>query len=113
VEREGARIRHQKRFGKGGVNVNFVEQDPASNVITVRTFERGVEGETWSCGTGVAAAAISASFHSGTDISSFQVLTRGGELNVTFRSQSNQRFTDVCLSGPASHVYDGTIDIVV
>ena len=113
VEREGARIRHQERFGKEGVNVNFAEQGPASHEITVRTYERGVEGETWSCGTGVAAAAITACFHSGSDKSSYQVLTRGGELNVSFKSQENQQFTEIYLSGPASHVYDGTIDIVV
>jgi len=113
VEREGAEIRQQERFGKGGVNVNFVEPGPASNEITVRTFERGVEGETWSCGTGVAAAAITSCIHSGSDKSSYKVYTRGGELNVSFKSQDNQQFTEIYLTGPASHVYDGTIDIVV
>jgi diaminopimelate epimerase len=113
VEREGTQIRHQLRFGKGGVNVNFVELGPATDEITVRTFERGVEGETWSCGTGVAAAAISTFFHSGSDNLSYQVLTRGGKLNVSFRSSANQQFTEIYLTGPASHVYDGTIDIVV
>jgi diaminopimelate epimerase len=113
VEREGAKIRHQSRFGKSGVNVNFVEQGSAPHEITVRTFERGVEGETWSCGTGVAAAAITAFFHSGSDILSYQVNTRGGKLNVTFKSQGNQQFTEIYLTGPASHVYDGSIDIVV
>jgi len=112
VEREGAEIRHQSRFGKGGVNVNFVELGPATDEITVRTFERGVEGETWSCGTGVAAAAITASFHTGSDILSYQVLTRGGKLNVGFKSQENQHFTEIYLTGPTSHVYDGTIDII-
>ena len=113
VEREGAKIRHQSRFGKGGVNVNFVELGPSTDEITVRTFERGVEGETWSCGTGVAAAAISAFFHSGSDNLSYEVLTRGGKLNVSFKSSENQHFTEIYLIGPASHVYDGTIDIVV
>jgi diaminopimelate epimerase len=113
VEREGAEIRHQERFGKGGVNVNFVELGPATDEITVRTFERGVEGETWSCGTGAVAAAITAFFHSGSDILSYGVNTRGGKLNVTFKSQGNQQFTEIYLTGPASHVYDGTIDIIV
>jgi diaminopimelate epimerase len=113
VDREGAEIRHQLRFGKGGVNVNFVELGSGADEITVRTFERGVEGETWSCGTGVAAAAISAFFHSGTDNLSYEVLTRGGKLNVSFKSSANQHFTEIYLTGPASHVYDGTIDIVV
>ena len=113
VETEGAVIRHQERFGAGGVNVNFVGQGRTSHEITVRTFERGVEGETWSCGTGVAAAAITACIKDGADIYSYKITTRGGELNVNFKSQKDQHFTEIYLTGPASHVYDGTIDIVV
>lgn len=113
VEHEGAKIRHQKRFGKGGVNVNFVEPGSDSNQIFVRTFERGVEGETWSCGTGVAAAAITTCFHSGSDKSSYDVQTRGGRLNIAFRSSGEQHFTEIYLTGPALHVYDGSIDIIV
>lgn len=113
VEREGAAIRHQARFGERGVNVNFVEPGPAVQQISVRTFERGVEGETWSCGTGVTAAAITASLHSGSDHRSYQVFTRGGSLKVAFRKEAYQHYTDVYLTGPASHVYDGTIDVIV
>ena len=113
VEHEGAEIRHQERFGREGVNVNFVEAGPSPNQIAVRTFERGVEGETWSCGTGVAAAAITSCFHSGSDIFSYDVQTRGGQLHVDFKSHSAQSYTEVYLTGPASHVYDGSIDIVV
>jgi len=113
MEHEGAKIRRQERFGKGGVNVNFVEMGPTSDEITVRTFERGVEGETWSCGTGVTAAAITACFHSESDKSSYQAKTRGGELSVTFKYQGDKRFTEIYLSGPALHVYDGSIDIVI
>jgi len=113
VEREGAEIRHQKRFGKGGVNVNFVEPGPDAGKINVRTFERGVEGETWSCGTGVTAAVLSAHFHFKSGIFSYQVKTRGGGLNVSFNSQDHQRYTHIYLTGPALHVYDGSIDIIV
>lgn len=113
VEIRGAEIRHQERFSPGGVNVNFVEQGPASDEIRVRTFERGVEGETWSCGTGVAAAAITTCFHSGSDNLSYKVGTRGGELHVSFKNPSEKQVSEVYLSGPASHVYDGSIDIVV
>lgn len=113
VEQAGARIRHESRFGKGGVNVNFVERGQAPDEIMVRTFERGVEGETWSCGTGVTAAAITTCFESGTDKSSYQVHTRGGKLEVTFKVQGEGGFTDIYLTGPALHVYDGTIDIAV
>ena len=113
VERIGAEIRRQERFGPGGVNVNFLEAEAGKDRIAVRTFERGVEGETWSCGTGVTAAAILASFHFNTDINSYSVETRGGLLNVTFERQDKQNFRDIYLTGPASHVYDGSIEIAV
>jgi diaminopimelate epimerase len=105
---EGKEIRHQARFGEGGVNVNYVEATQADRLF-VRTFERGVEAETWSCGTGVAAAAISSCVHHQSENTSCQIVTKGGKLEVSFQAESNLRFTDIFLSGPASHVYDGTI----
>ena len=113
VDREGRKLRHDKRFGKDGVNVNFVEPGKVPDEIRVRTFERGVEGETWSCGTGVTAAAISTFFQSATDNQSYKVETRGGTLEVNFKALSNKKFTEIYLKGPASHVYDGTIKITV
>jgi diaminopimelate epimerase len=113
VQRKGAEIRHQSRFGLEGVNVNFVESGKTTGNIAVRTFERGVEDETWSCGTGVSAAAISAGIHLGSDNLSFQIRTRGGSLQVDFRTNDQKEFTDIFLTGPASHVYDGTIEIIV
>jgi diaminopimelate epimerase len=113
VAREGYKLRHDNRFGHGGVNVNFVELGKEPGEIMVRTFERGVEGETWSCGTGVTAAAITTSSYTQTDIQSYQVHTRGGRLEVTFKAQSKKEFTDIYLKGPASHVYDGTIEIAI
>lgn len=113
VEAKGKQIRQEPRFGNGGVNVNFVEPGPHGNQISVRTFERGVEAETWSCGTGVTAAAITAAYHAASDNLTYEVSTRGGMLEVTFQAQANQRYTDIYLKGPASHVYDGTIDIIV
>lgn len=111
VEKEGREIRNQSRFGRGGVNVNFVEQAGASNRISVRTYERGVEAETYSCGTGVTASAISSYFHFKSDLLSYTVHTRGGNLNVAFREQHHNHFTDIFLTGPASHVFDGEIQI--
>jgi len=111
VEMDGKEIRNQSRFGKGGVNVNFVAKGSGSNRISVRTFERGVEAETFSCGTGVTAAAICAYFHFKTDIFSYSIRTRGGNLNVSFKAQHHSQFTDIYLTGPASHVYDGSIEI--
>ena len=109
MEVQGRVIRHESRFGEEGVNVNFVEEDQADNSLFVRTFERGVEAETWSCGTGVTAAAIAACFRNNTDKISYKVLTRGGRLEVRFKVMEDQRFAEVELVGPASHVYDGTI----
>ncbi len=109
VELEGKEIRHEPRFGEEGVNVNFVEVNKAANTLFVRTFERGVEAETWSCGTGVTAAAISSCYHHKSDKTSYQVSTIGGDLQVSFQAGPDFLFTDVYLSGPASHVYDGTI----
>jgi diaminopimelate epimerase len=113
VEREGREIGHQGRFGEGGANVNFMEADSASGKIAVRTFERGVEAETWSCGTGVTAAAISAVVHFKADTLSYQIKTRGGTLQVDFETQDQKHFTQIYLTGPASHVYDGTLEIIV
>ena len=113
VEAEGSVIRHQERFGKGGVNVNFVETGPIPGSISVRTFERGVERETWSCGTGVTASAIATSFRSGNGTGSYQVQSRGGQLKVSFAGGGESHYTDVYLTGPVSHVYDGTIEVVI
>jgi len=111
VTGEGREIRHQKRFGTGGVNVNFLEQGASPDQISVRTFERGVEAETYSCGTGVSAAAICSYIHDNTDIFTYQVHTRGGKLKVSFKALKNGHFTQVYLTGPAKRVYDGSIEI--
>jgi diaminopimelate epimerase len=111
VEQAGREIRNQSRFGLKGVNVNFIEAEGNSNRISVRTYERGVEAETYSCGTGVAAAAICSYFHFKSDIFSYHIRTPGGNLNVTFSAQHHTHFTDIFLTGGASHVYDGSIEI--
>ncbi|MEN8158153.1 MAG: diaminopimelate epimerase [Bacteroidota bacterium] len=111
VEREGSELRNHARFGKDGVNVNFVEVEGNSNKINVRTYERGVEGETYSCGTGVTAAAICSYFHFKTEILSYQVNTLGGKLNVAFKAQHHNRFSDIYLTGPVEKVYEGSIEI--
>ena len=113
VRVDGAEIRHQKRFGEGGVNVNFIESGPDSEEISVRTFERGVEAETWSCGTGVTASALAVHLHFMSDTFSYRIKTRGGLLNVSFSPGDYKNYTDIYLTGPVSHVYDGTIDVVV
>jgi diaminopimelate epimerase len=91
--------------------VNFVGVGNKPGEITVRTFERGVEAETFSCGTGVTASAIVAHHHDKSDIFSYSVRTLGGTLKVSFRLDEEMRFTDVLLTGPATRVFSGTVEV--
>ena len=109
VEKLGREIRNQTRFGKGGVNVNFVAQSGAPDNLVVRTYERGVEAETYSCGTGVTAAAICSFLHFKSDIFSYEIGTRGGLLQVEFAVQQPGTFSEVYLSGYATEVFEGSI----
>jgi len=105
----GPEIRHHAHFNPRGTNVNFV-QVLGPNHIRVRTFERGVEGETLACGTGVCASAmISARIHKFT--SPVQVQVQGGdELAVGFKDDGNG-FNSVQLSGPADFAFSGQIEL--
>lgn len=104
---EGRKLRWSDEFKPGGTNVNFVEIQ--QDGIYVRTFERGVEDETLSCGTGVTASAI-ASVLSGHFVSApVNVRTRGGELKVEFEIRSDM-ITGIKLCGPATFVFEGTIE---
>ncbi|MDX2429396.1 MAG: diaminopimelate epimerase [Bacteroides sp.] len=111
VEKEGREIRMQSRWGEQGVNVNFVELGGSANIISVRTYERGVENETYSCGTGVSAAAICSYYHNKSDIFSYHIHTLGGNLNVSFRAMHHTQFSNIHLSGPAIKVFDGSIEL--
>jgi diaminopimelate epimerase len=104
----GPEIRRHVHFGPRGTNVNFV-QVLGPNHIRVRTFERGVEGETLACGTGVCASAlVSARVHGFT--SPVKVQVQGGDtLEVTFKDDGE--FDDVRLSGPAEFVFTGRIEV--
>jgi len=107
VYEEGYKIRNNKRFREKGTNVNFV-QEIDKQTIKVSTYERGVEDETLSCGTGVTAASIAA-FLKGYP-NNVKVITKGGELMVTFSEEAGQ-YKDVYLSGPAEMVFEGEIKI--
>jgi len=109
LAKEGKRIRHQERFAPGGTNVNFVAHERGTDSLSVRTFERGVEAETFSCGTGVTAAAICAHFHDKSAIFSYQVLTLGGQLQVSFSVPQPGEYREVHLTGPAKAVYKGEV----
>lgn len=107
VYNEGRKIRWSKDFEPLGTNVNFVELSHSS--IFVRTFERGVEDETLSCGTGVTASAISAVLSGHFVSCPVNVKTRGGNLKVDFRIEGDL-ITDVWLTGPAVFVFEGKIE---
>jgi diaminopimelate epimerase len=109
VPQLGPEIRRHSHFAPKGTNVNFVQVLGPSH-IRVRTFERGVEGETLACGTGVTASAlISSRVHR--FASPVKVQVQGGdELEVSFREEG-RGFRDVCLTGPADFVFEGAIDI--
>jgi diaminopimelate epimerase len=109
VQPLGPEIRRHPHFRPKGTNVNFVQR-LGPNHIRVRTFERGVEGETLACGTGVTASAlIAARLHGYT--SPVKVQVQGGEqLEVSFREDHGE-FADVRLTGPAEFVFEGRIEI--
>ncbi len=106
VEKQGRVLRNDGRFAPAGTNVNFVEIQP--DRLFVRTYERGVEGETLSCGTGVTASAIAAFFKTGK--TETVVHTRGGDFRVRFQRSGN-RFEAVWLRGPAQLVFEGEMVI--
>lgn len=111
VVEEGKKIRYSNPFEAEGINVNFVERID-DNSIFVRTYERGVEDETLSCGTGVTAAALAASFHGYT--SPVTVETLGGTLKVAFTPDNDGQagtFHDVFLIGPAKMVFEGQMEL--
>lgn len=100
---EGSKIRYNKLYEPVGTNVNFIQG--TSEGVKIRTYEKGVENETLSCGTGVTAAAlVYASLHK--TGSTVNVITKGGKLHVSF-TQKNNVFTNVKLEGPAEFVFKG------
>lgn len=110
VVQEGRNLRYSKRFeAHGGTNVNFVEIQPG-NSLSVRTYERGVEDETLSCGTGVTAVALAAALQYGYT-PPVQVTTRGGSLQVSFRPTPAGGFDEIFLTGPAVQVFTGQINM--
>lgn len=102
---EGRRIRNEQAWGERGTNVNFLQR--TSNGLAMRTYERGVEDETLSCGTGATAAAlVDSHLHGGTERN---LITPGGDLKVRF-TQAAHGFTDIWLCGTATPVFTGRIE---
>jgi diaminopimelate epimerase len=109
VVAEGREIRYNDEYAAEGINVNFVEVLDESTLY-VRTYERGVEDETYSCGTGVTASAL-ANAHNDRGFNHVDIQTLGGNLFVEFEHVSDHEFRDVWLAGPAVSVYKGFVEM--
>ena len=105
----GRKIRYGAPYFQTGTNVNFVEQSGLDSFV-VRTYERGVENETLSCGTGVTAVALAAYHLNKTQSKEIKIKTRGGSLKISFQPDG-RGFKNIILTGPATLVFEGKIDI--
>lgn len=106
---EGRAVRYNDTYRKEGINVNFVEDK--GDYLFVRTYERGVENETYACGTGVTAVAIAIAKKKGlTGDVTTPVKALGGDLNIRFHTDGS-RYTRVFLEGPATFVFSGSVAV--
>ncbi len=108
VFREGGKLRWSSEFAPGGTNVNFVQI--LDNGLYIRTFERGVEDETLACGTGITASAIASVLKGHFDTPPVRVKARGGNLSVDF-TVKGEKITNIWLTGPATFVFEGTVEM--
>jgi diaminopimelate epimerase len=109
----GRAIRNRAVYAPKGINVNFVEGN--SDCLVMRTYERGVEDETLSCGTGVTAAALAWHFQQGQKTGRFKQYVRveGGALEVKYQFAPEVGYSEIWLCGPAVRVFAGEIEIAV
>lgn len=108
IVKYGRSIRYSEHYKDDGINVNV--SSFKDGVLHVKTYERGVEDETYSCGTGVTAAAICASEYIQEAQNSFDIKSKGGNLTVRFKKEGS-RYTEIWLSGPATFVFEGEFSI--
>lgn len=109
VYENGKAVRNSSNYRAEGINVNFVEL-VSGDQLKVRTYERGVEDETYACGTGVTASAIAASQMQGLPDGAYQynIETLGGKLSVSYELFGGKA-TNVWLTGPAIMVFSGKV----
>lgn len=108
IKNIGAKIRYGAPYNNAGSNVNFVNQI-SDNTFAVRTYERGVEDETLSCGTGVTAVALAMHKSGKTKTNHVVLKTEGGKLQVTFNRTEDGNYNNIWLIGPATQVFKGEI----
>jgi diaminopimelate epimerase len=108
VKSQGEAIRYSEEFKTEGINVNFVEIKKNDHIL-VATYERGVEDETLSCGTGVTAAAIAYCLTTSKKDSkcNIHIETKGGDLSVSFEQSAETVFSNIWLNGKATKVFTG------
>ena len=107
IKVKGSEIRYGSPYNEAGSNVNFVNKNADDN-FSVRTYERGVEDETLSCGTGVTAVALAMHYIGETEKNTIALQTQGGLLKVSFQKTDNG-YKNIWLIGPATQVYKGEI----
>jgi diaminopimelate epimerase len=106
----GKKVRYSENYQENGINVNLVRQK--GKHLNVETYERGVEDETLSCGTGVTAAAIACAYkEKQLGFNEYEITVKGGKLKVSFVAEDNLSFTNIWLSGPAEFVFKGTTHV--
>ncbi len=108
VYKEGRAIRYNERFAQEGINTNFIEH--LTDGLFVRTYERGVENETYSCGTGVTASALVSCLHKEGE-HTVDIKTLGGNLAVSFNNKGGGHFNHIWLKGPGTFVYKASIHL--
>ena len=108
IKEQGSAIRYSDLYKEAGCNINFI-QKKNDNTFAIRTYERGVEDETLSCGTGVTAAALAMHYIGETEKNHVKLETQGGSLEVSFKKTDNG-FQDIWLIGPATQVFKGEIE---
>jgi diaminopimelate epimerase len=109
VVKEGTEIRYSEPFTKEGINVNFVEEK-GEDELFVRTYERGVEDETFSCGTGVTASAL-VCHHNDVGYNEINVITKGGNLIVKYERSFENSYSQIWLCGPAAKSFEGKVEV--
>jgi diaminopimelate epimerase len=109
VFHKGKDIRNSNDFAKEGINVNFVQIKDDDEII-VRTYERGVEDETLSCGTGVTASAL-VCYHNERGFNDVTVHTRGGRITVEYDRVDDDAYRNIWLCGPAEKVFEGRLEL--